>query len=233
MSHSGFSLVQYRTLLSELQTRGYAVRSFAEAEPTLPHLILRHDIDVALEPAVAMAEEEAALGVSASYFVMLSNPLYNPIAEQAMLLRLRQLGHEVGLHFDAALYDGLEAAAARECRILEDILQTPVATISFHRPAPALRDNPAKLAGRRHTYQPRVFSEMGYCSDSRGGWYHGHPLEHDAVAAGRALQLLTHPVWWTGAGEQVTQRLDGIIDARAEAFRHHLASQIETYRRES
>ena len=99
--------------------------------------------------------------------------------------------------------------------------------------SPALRDNPAALAGRRHAYQPRTFSEMGYCSDSRGGWHHGHPLEHEAVVAGRALQLLTHPVWWSGPGAGVTGRLDAVIDARAEAFRRHLQGQIETYRRDA
>jgi len=207
------------------------VCGFADAEPAAQHLILRHDIDVALAPAVAMAEEEAEMGVAASYFVMLRNPLYNPFAEAEAILRLRALGHDVGLHFDAALYDDLTSAAARECGLLEDILQAPVATISFHRPAPALRDRPDNLAGRRHTYQPRVFSEMGYCSDSRGGWHHGHPLDQAAVAAERALQLLTHPVWWMDGGKRVTDRLDAIIDDRAEASRRYLEDQIETYRR--
>jgi hypothetical protein len=228
---SDFTLANYRNLVDALRERGYAVRSFADAEPAAQHLILRHDIDVDLDPAVAMAEAEAEMGVAAAYFVMLRNPLYNPFAERERLMRLLALGHEVGLHLDAALYNDVEPAAVRECGMLEEILGAPVSTISFHRPAEVLRDNPAELAGRRHTYQPRVFSRMGYCSDSRGAWRHGHPLEHEAVAVGRALQLLTHPVWWSGAGERVTERLDAIIDARAEAFRHHLEGQIETYRR--
>ncbi len=228
---SDFTLANYRNLVDALRERGYAVRSFADAEPAAQHLILRHDIDVDLDPAVAMAEAEAEMGVAAAYFVMLRNPLYNPFAERERLMRLLALGHEVGLHLDAALYNDVETAALRECDMLEEILGAPVSTISFHRPAEVLRDNPAELAGRRHTYQPRVFSRMGYCSDSRGAWRHGHPLEHEAVAVGRALQLLTHPVWWSGAGERVTERLDAIIDARAEAFRHHLEGQIETYRR--
>ncbi len=229
---STFTLAGYRELINTLRGRGYTVRGFADAEPAASHLILRHDIDVGLGPAVAMAEVEAEMGITAAYFVMLRNPLYNPFAEREHLLRLCGFGHEVGLHFDAALYDDLEAAAARECHMLEEILEASVSTISFHRPTPALRNNPTDLAGRRHTYQPRLFSEMGYCSDSRGGWHHGEPLAHEAVAAGCALQLLTHPVWWSGAGERVTERLDGIVEARADAFRRHLKGEIETYRRE-
>ncbi len=228
---SEFTLAGYAALVKALLARGYEVRGFADAEPAARHLILRHDIDVDLAPALAMAETEAEMGVAATYFVMLRNPLYNPFAERERLVRLRALGHEVGLHFDAALYDDLAAAAARECRMLEDILDAPVEIISFHRPAAALQGEPGGLAGRRHTYQPRLFRDMGYCSDSRGAWHHGHPLEHEAVAAGRALQLLTHPVWWAAAGTDVTTRIDSIINARAEAFRGHLEGQIETYRR--
>ena len=86
------------------------------------------------------------------------------------------------------------------------------------------------LAGRAHAYQPRFFSEIGYCSDSRGAFHHGEPLAQPAIAEGRAMQLLTHPIWWMGeAGMDLTSRLDRFIAGRAEAMRTALAAEIRGY----
>ncbi len=91
-----------------------------------------------------MAETEAELGLGAAYFVLVRSEFYNPAAPNGtrVLARLAALGHEIGLHFDAALYENdagaLDEAAARECTLLEQMTGTRVATISFHRPAPAL-----------------------------------------------------------------------------------------------
>ncbi|MBT3172708.1 MAG: hypothetical protein HN333_14900, partial [Rhodospirillaceae bacterium] len=76
------------------------------------------------------------------------------------------------------------------------MLGRSVPMISFHRPAPALQGREGRIAGRMHAYEPRFFREIGYCSDSRGAWRHGHPLDHAAVVKGKALQLLIHPLWW-------------------------------------
>jgi hypothetical protein len=62
------------------------------------------------------------------------------------------------------------------------------------------------LPGFVSAYDKRVFSDIGFVSDSRGGWYHGHPLDHPAVKARRALQLLTHPIWWTSEGSDANAR---------------------------
>ena len=230
---SDFTVAGYRALVEAFLDRGYRVHGFADAEPATPHLVLRHDIDVALAPAVEIAEVEADLGVAAFYFVMLRNPLYNPFApdEHAALARLGALGHEIGLHLDAALYgedaDALGDGAARECGILEEIVGEPVRVLSLHRPARSLLGRETGIAGRVHTYQPRFFSDMGYCSDSRGAWHHGHPLDHPAVRDRRAVQLLTHPVWWVGrTGSSMTERLDALLDERAGSLRRSLAAIV-------
>lgn len=231
--HSEFSTAAYVALVRELLGRGYAVRGFADAEPNARHLILRHDIDMSLEAAVPIAEAEAALGVSSVYFVLVRSELYNPFAPDgaATLARIGALGHEIGLHFDAALYTGaaLEEAAARECAMLETFIERPVRTISFHRPHTALLGRKGLLAGRRHAYEPRFFHDMGYSSDSRGGWRHGHPLAHEAVAAGRALQLLTHPIWWQDPPVSPTARLDNLLDARMHALDRALAAHCDIH----
>ena len=230
-----FSPAGYINLIGSLQAQGYTVRGFDNAQPDRRDLILRHDIDVSIDEALSIARLEAEAGVSATYFVLLRCERYNPFtpAGHRALSEIQELGHTIGLHFDAALYGDdiatLDAAAAREYEILETIIETPVQILSFHRPAPSLLGYQSAIAGRNHSYQPRFFHDMGYCSDSGGRWRHGPPLDHAAVKLGCALQLLTHPVWWTGANEDVTARLDRLIDAQIESLRRGLASEIKTY----
>ena len=215
-----FTRAGYAALLDDLTARGYAYRGFADVEPGSRHLVLRHDLDMSIEAALPIAEIEAARGLGAAYFVLLGTEMYNPLspAGRQALARLMALGHEVGLHFDAAHLgagsEALDEAVAAECGILEAVLGAPVETVSFHRPAEGLWAGDTRPAGRRHTYERRYVEEMGYCSDSRGGWHHGHPLDHAAVAAGTALQLLTHPIWWPEAARTPTDTLDDFLAAR-------------------
>lgn len=221
-----FSPEGYEALLRAFLRRSYAVRDFATAEAERPHLVLRHDLDMSLEAALQVAAVEARVGVSATYFVLLRSEFYNPFTPraQAALAELAGHGHRIGLHFDASLYPDdpgtLDAAAAAECELLQRATGQPVTVVSFHRPARHYLGRSGQLGGRLHTYAPQFFHHMGYCSDSRGAWHHGHPLEHSSVAAGRALQLLTHPIWWSRTpGESAQGRLD-----RFAADRHHLVT---------
>lgn len=214
-----FTLAGYRDLVARLLARGYRSVGFDQADPAACHLVLRHDLDMSIQAARRVADVEAALGVTATYFVLVRSDIYNPgaPANQADLAAIAALGHEIGLHFDAAPHAdddaALAAAADQDCALLAMLTGQPVRTISFHRPARRLQGRPGRLAGRSHAYEPRFFHAMGYCSDSRGGWHYGHPLDHPAIAAGRALQLLTHPIWW-----QADARYDGPV-ATLDRFR--------------
>ena len=180
-----------------------------------------------------MAEIETELGHHACYFVLVRGDLYNPFAREnaRVLERLRGLGHEIGLHLDASLYADDEVviagAAARECGVLESLTGQPVRTISFHRPAERLIGRIGPLAGRRNTYEREFVTDMGYCSDSAGGWHRGHPLDHPAVAAGRALQLLTHPIWWQGTAPQAA--LDAHLDGELARLDRALAANCKAH----
>ena len=231
-----FTLDGYRDLLGALLDRGYQARGFGEAEPDQRHLILRHDIDMSLDAAEPIADIESNLGLRAYYFVLVRSEMYNPFSAgaEAVFKRLTARGHEIGLHLDASLYGNdtamLQGAAERECALLEAATSAPVRVISFHRPAKTLLGYADPLAGRLHAYQPRFFSQMGYCSDSRGEWGHGHPLGHPALADGRALQLLTHPVWWTAEGKSPADKLADFIGRRIDALDRALADNSSIYR---
>lgn len=232
----GFSLEGYHELLSNFADLGYQAVSYDRSRPDAAHLILRHDIDMSIDAAVEMAEVEAAAGVASHYFVLLRSELYNPFSKNGLkgLRRILTLGHDVGLHFDASLYGNseveLDEAAERECSVLEHMLDRRVTVITFHRPAKALLNRAAPLARRLHGYQPRFFRDIGYCSDSRGGWHHDHPLAHTSVAKKTALQLLTHPIWWIGHGDPI-DKLNSFVDRHDLAAREWLADNSEPYRR--
>jgi hypothetical protein len=217
-----------------LLDRGYEARSYESAELEKSHLILRHDIDMSLDAALPIAEIEKSFGLRAHYFVLVRTEMYNLFSAQAgrVLRELAALGHEIGLHFDASLHDpaDLDHAAAAECAALELATSAAVRTISFHRPAQMLLGYPDRLAGRLHAYQPRFYSEMGYCSDSQGAWRHGHPLLHSAVRKKQALQLLTHPIWWNGTdSETPIARLDRFAASRDNVLRKELAANCKPY----
>ena len=230
-----FTMAGYCALLATLRDRGHAFRGFDDAEPGSAHVVLRHDVDMALGPAVEMAAAEQGMGASATYFVLLRSELYNPFAPESVqaMTAIRALGHEIGLHLDASLCgeepEALDRAAGRECAMLEQMAGHPVRMISFHRPAKSLLGHAADLAGRRHAYQPRFFSAMGYCSDSRGAWHHGAPLDHPAIAAGTALQLLTHPIWWARPDVEPQARLHAFLERRHARLDRALAENCDIH----
>ena len=81
--NTSFSPDAYLALLGALSAGGYRYVSYDAVEPEAQHLLLRHDIDFALEAAVAMAEAEHALGVRATYFVLVDTEFYNPCSSGA------------------------------------------------------------------------------------------------------------------------------------------------------
>ncbi|NDK36739.1 hypothetical protein [Rhodovulum sulfidophilum] len=232
----GFSWSGYRALIQAFLDRGYAVKLFGDLDPTKSHLVLRHDIDFSLRAAVDIARIEADMGVRANYYVLLQTEFYNLCSPEdwARVVEIAELGHDVGLHFDASRYDAdlemLEAAVARECSVLAAIMGREVTTVSFHRPAQSLLGLARPLAGRLHAYQPRFFSEIAYVADSRGLFRYGHPLDHEAFAAAKAMQLLTHPIWWPQAeAEDKMSLLDDLLQQRQDLLLSEAIANCKPY----
>lgn len=232
-----FSIADYTRLIEEFRRRGYEVVDFLQATPDARHLLLRHDVDMCLGRAVRLAEAEAELGVRSSYFVLVNTEMYNVASRGARdsLRRLHELGHDVGLHFDGAHIrdhdlETLTRDVDHECNVLEMQTGHPVRVVTFHRPAPWLMGHATSLSGRIHAYQPRYFEHMGYCSDSAGAFRHHTPLKHPAVLEGRALQLLTHPIWWVALpGDSAFAKLDRFRREHDEDIGRELAAHCRPY----
>ena len=111
------------------------------------------------------------------------------------------LGHDIGLHFDAGLYNcdynSLELACKKELEKLENIINRKIEIVSFHRPAAQLIGKKTKIANRFHTYMPELIRDIKYCSDSGGCWKYDDPEDLINNRSLKSIQLLTHPIWWT------------------------------------
>jgi hypothetical protein len=232
-----FSLPAYDEMLSEFIGSGYQTVSFAEASPDEQHLILRHDIDFDLDAALIMAELEADRGMVSSYFILLRTEFYNIHSRHgtAALKRLAALGHDVGLHFDPEFYEGqdvdLPAKIAEECDLLATVVGRAVNVFSLHRPPQDLLGEDLNVPGRINAYARPYFKDMHYCSDSRGAWQYGHPLESEAFAQDEALQLLTHPIWWPKQRDENSQRrLTNYLARRVATLDEELGRNCEAYR---
>jgi hypothetical protein len=234
---AAFPSTEYKALISSLLERDYVAVPLSSLVADRRHLFLRHDVDLCPDRALRMARIEQEIGVSATYYFLVSTPHYSIAAAQTrrILRVIHALGHDIGLHFDAAQYadgtDDLDEMAGKECALLELCCEAPVKSISFHRPSPQHLNRHELIAGRRHCYEPAFFSKIGYVSDSNGGWHHGHPLKHQAIQSGSAMQLLTHPIWWCNDTPQTAvQTIEGLFLERSRRVQSDLADTITAYR---
>ena len=96
-----FTHNEYRRLLGALKASGYHFYTFAQyyaAAGRLPagHVILRHDVDRMPGRAAAMARLESQEGVHATYFFRSRGASFSP----EIIAAVRELGHEVGYHYE-------------------------------------------------------------------------------------------------------------------------------------
>lgn len=228
-----FTYDAYFRFLDAARSRGYQLRDFTTDPPAERALLLRHDIDLDLESAVHLAKLERQHHVSATYFVLLTSPFYNPAsaAGQKALHEIMGAAQTIGLHFDPTVPN---ADCAAECAQLEALTQMPVMEVSFHKPPPELfgADVRAIELGesygqpRRHTYEPCFVADIDYCSDSTGQWRFGPPDERESYRDGRSMQLLTHPDRWGAARTSQRARRQSILCSLAAQSRSRAFAEL-------
>jgi hypothetical protein len=196
-SACSFELEHYGELLESARAGGYRFATF-DGAPAAGDVILRHDVDLALDAAVRMAELEAEAGAVATYFLMTRSVFYNLASAEGerAVARLRELGHRVGHH---AVYPHIDL----DKRFDE--------VIAWHNPDPEFMQEP--LIGAVNVMAEPWFSPDNYRSDSNRHWRSGCP--HEALRRGdfEWLQLLTHPEIWVYPGESMRETMEAMLDA--------------------
>lgn len=227
-----FSYSYYRRLLQAIKAN-FQTYLFYEVPEVLmncqgnPKLLLRHDVDLDLDKALAMAEIESELKISSYYSVMINCPFYtlNDRTSKSILQRIKKMGHEIGLHFDfnnhqnrngytdiASLTEEIDISA----RVLEDIISSKVHSISFHRPLKQFLKGPVLVSGRVNAYSAELMD--WYLSDSTGNWREGEPIPMLENPRKPLLQLLIHPIWWGDKHMLPSERLQSFFDYRTKGF---------------
>jgi hypothetical protein len=201
-----FSLGHYRELLRAARDGGYRWGGF-DAAPEPGVVILRHDVDLSLAGALAMAEAEAEEGAWSTWFLMTRSVFYNLASSEGerAIARLRELGHRVAHH---AVWPHVDLDARFE----------PV--VAWHNPDPEYMR--ASIEGAVNVMEPPFFDPDRYRSDSNQHWRHGCP--HEALAGGEFewLQLLTHPEIWAFDGATMRESMESMLDADRAARLEHL-----------
>jgi hypothetical protein len=201
-----FSLDHYRDLLRAAKKGGYTWAGFDRA-PQPGDLILRHDVDLSLEAALALAEAEATEGAWSTYFLMTRSIFYNLASKEgvAAIARLHELGHRVAHH---AVWPDVD---------LDDRFEPVVA---WHNPDPEYMHAP--IDGAVNVMEAPYFDPDHYRSDSNQHWRSGCP--HEDLREGRFewLQLLTHPEIWAYDGATMRESMESFLDADRAARLEHL-----------
>ena len=222
-SSSHFNSDGYKKLLRTAQGKGYRLCRMDEAFTSdAKTMILRHDIDFSVDYALDMAELEAEIGATATYFFMTTCEYYNPFSEphRAALRRIAALGHEVGLHWDsralpedksshaAFLQSQMNLLAATACQEIRSASQhIPIDTPPFDI-SPYIENN---------AYSEQFNQRFTYVSDSSMVWRKVTPW--DLMEEGKEIQFLSHPIWWMTEGVTQDEKMREAMDRTATAMR--------------
>src|SRR5262249_32013711 len=161
-------------------------------------LRLRHDVDLSLGAALAMAEVEAAAGAWSTWFLMTRSVFYNldSSAGTRAIERLRALGHRVANH---AVWPNVD---------LDERFEP---TVAWHNPDP--EDVGAPIEGAANVMTPPWFHRERYRSDANQHWRHGSPHAQLPRGAFDWLQLLLHPEIWVYDGATMRETMESFLDA--------------------
>jgi hypothetical protein len=186
---------------------------------------------MSIRKAYEMSLVEDDLSISSTYFIMLSNPLYNCLDKEnySLVNDMINRGHTISLHFDPACYADIEYGLKKEIIIIEEMFGVSVNIISFHRPLEKYIDCVELFYGIQHTYQSKFFSVIDYISDSGGGFSYGHPLKSDAFIKQKSIQLLIHPIWWIKPEPNLIKTLDKVVDNISLSNKRYLVDNVKKY----
>jgi hypothetical protein len=197
-----FDYATYWWLLSRISAT-HRIIPFADVhEAAEPYCILRHDVDYVPAAALRLAEQEAARGIRATYFLLAGTSYYNLLAPEHahVAAALTAFGHEVGLHYDVRSFapfprEEWPRLLRAQATLLGELAGQRVTSIAMHQPALHGSD-PFGDTEFLNAYDDRFTREATYVSDSCRAWRdRGWAMLAGGVFPPR-LHLCLHPVNW-------------------------------------
>lgn len=217
-----FTVEQYRELLS-IAKRSYQFISYDKISFEQRFILWRHDVDYSMNRSLRLAELEYEEGIRSTFFVNPHCEFYNLLekGQNKILRRIIELGHSVGLHFDAEYYGvksetELDSLIELESKYLQEWIGTQIKVFSFHNPTPFLLScEKETYGGLINCYSNFFKSSISYCSDSNGYWRFRRIKDVLEAASDSFLQVLTHPGWWQEKPMTPRERIFRCVDSRA------------------
>ncbi len=160
-------------------------------------LILRHDVDTSFDLAYEVYKAEKEAGAKSTYYILLTSDLYNAFSIQSRknIDEMISDGFEIGLHFDPVAYGDLtdEELAERfgdEVEMFRKITGHKFESFSFHNPS--VHGRYPKIKGMINAYNPEIFNDDSYISDSVFSFRGKNPYEFLEKSKSQIVQFLTH-----------------------------------------
>lgn len=213
-----FTYDSYEALICLLKEHQYQITDYHHYGEYDKSVILRHDVDYDVKKAREFALFEQRIGVTSSYFFLLTSDFYNLCSKKVnMIVReIVDCGHQIGLHFDETRYENvsieeIKTKVEEEKLIMESIIQVPITTVSMHRPSGEVLE--ANLCFDRivNSYGKVFFEDFKYVSDSRMRWredvYRIVQEEEE-----KRLHILTHPFWYSNNEETTKEKIERFLD---------------------
>lgn len=175
----GFTIDHYVDTLVKARDKGYSIKPVCQYFNDKKVILLRHDVDYSISYAYDLANIEYDLGICSTYYIYFHSETYNALAPDSikMIRAMREMGHEIGLHYDSRYY------LAGERQLFD------MHTCTQHHPSENRR---IKLL------QDPNDLPLKYISDSARNWREGCFCQWiDRVPK---LHINIHPLWWLNGG---------------------------------
>jgi peptidoglycan/xylan/chitin deacetylase (PgdA/CDA1 family) len=218
-----FRFEHYKEILEKALKNGYKIIRFKDLPLNLNEkrvILLRHDVDSRLDRALECARLEKSLGVSATYFIRVHSPQYNPFEYKSykILREIKETGHEIGLHYEVVYLNYLTGEdmlnlLEREKKVLESIINeeiksaAPLSVVGYEvaeggpmelglplKEDPLKEPNSWERISLFHPYLPEVANTFKLIHESGGKW--SPKCAHLLIGKEVKIQLLTHPQYW-------------------------------------
>ena len=188
-----------------------------------------------------IAEIEAKENVKTTYCILLHNEYYNILDKESgdIIKKIREFGHEIGLHFDADYYgisdlNKINEYLIKDKKILESVISEEVRVFSFHTTTQLTIDaSETEYGGMINTYNKFIRDNFSYCSDSNGYWRFRRLKDLLNAGIDERIHILTHPVWWQDKVMSSKERIDQCIDRRAMRTKSIYEKHIRRFNRKN
>lgn len=223
----------YKGYISKLKALGFEFSFYHNFNREAKFALYRHDVDFSPMRALKLAKIEAEMGVFSTFFIQPHCRFYHLLEKRVFdcFMEIKEMGHELALHFDHAFYpnliqENIEKTLLTEKQLIDSFFHCDINVFSFHNPSKwALEWGVDSCAGMVNTYSKFFMKNVQYGSDSNGIW-RNESFEDIIASDPSNLQLLSHPVWWTEEITSPKQRALSCIDGRAK---ENLESQLKVW----